>query len=191
MMVGGYYSFQGINAGARYRGTPVEDVLPVTILPWDDRVEVPEGFRAEVQGSCRPSDPRGPRHRVAAPAGLQRSRAEGGGGASAQGPGRCGWTSPAGDGRLRHGPRHRLDLGHWPALVPARLRLVGGLRPPVAAVPLVADAGIERFRANGNALCLYRSRQSACGRRLREGAAFAAGHGRGLSRARQRRTRSE
>ena len=50
MMVGGYYSFQGINAGARYRGTPVEDVLPVTILPWDDRVEVPEGFRAEMRG---------------------------------------------------------------------------------------------------------------------------------------------
>ena len=50
MMVGGYYSFQGINAGARYRGTPVEDVLPVTILPWDDRVEVPEGFRPEMRG---------------------------------------------------------------------------------------------------------------------------------------------
>ncbi|MBX6322173.1 MAG: cytoplasmic protein [Rhodospirillaceae bacterium] len=44
MMIGGYYSFQGINGGARYHGTPVEEVLPVEILPWDDRVEVPEGF---------------------------------------------------------------------------------------------------------------------------------------------------
>ena len=31
-------------------GTPVEEVLPVTILPWDDRVEVPEGFRPEMRG---------------------------------------------------------------------------------------------------------------------------------------------
>src|SRR5262249_26187380 len=44
LMVGGYYSFQGIQGGARYHGTPVEDVLPVEILPYDDRVEVPEGF---------------------------------------------------------------------------------------------------------------------------------------------------
>ncbi|RUT34734.1 cytoplasmic protein [Arsenicitalea aurantiaca] len=44
LMVGGYYSFQGINGGARFRDTPVEDVLPVTILPQDDRLEVPEGF---------------------------------------------------------------------------------------------------------------------------------------------------
>lgn len=50
-MVGGYYSFQGINGGARYRGTPVEEVLPVSILPYDDRVEVPEGFRPVVVGS--------------------------------------------------------------------------------------------------------------------------------------------
>jgi len=44
VMFGGYYSFQGINGGARYRNTPVEDVLPVSCLPVDDRVEVPEGF---------------------------------------------------------------------------------------------------------------------------------------------------
>jgi uncharacterized membrane protein len=44
LMFGGYYSFQGINGGARYRKTPVEDVLPVTCLSIDDRVEVPEGF---------------------------------------------------------------------------------------------------------------------------------------------------
>ena len=47
MMIGGYYSFQGINGGARYHRTPVEEVLPVECLPYDDRVEVPEGFAAE------------------------------------------------------------------------------------------------------------------------------------------------
>lgn len=45
-MIGGYLSFQGINGSARFRGTPVEAALPVTIHPWDDRIEVPEGFRA-------------------------------------------------------------------------------------------------------------------------------------------------
>jgi len=45
MMIGGYYSFQGINGGARYHKSAVEDVLPVECLPFDDRVEVPEGFR--------------------------------------------------------------------------------------------------------------------------------------------------
>lgn len=43
MMIGGYFSFQGIDGKARWRRTPVEDVLPVTCLPWDDRVEMPEG----------------------------------------------------------------------------------------------------------------------------------------------------
>ena len=45
-MIGGYLSFQGINASARFRATPIEAALPVTIHPWDDRIEVPEGFRA-------------------------------------------------------------------------------------------------------------------------------------------------
>lgn len=47
-MIGGYYSFQGWQGGARYRGTAVEAVLPVSIHPYDDRIEVPEGFRATV-----------------------------------------------------------------------------------------------------------------------------------------------
>jgi uncharacterized membrane protein len=44
-MAGGYFSFQGIDGKARWRSTPVEDALPVTCLPYDDRLEVPEGFR--------------------------------------------------------------------------------------------------------------------------------------------------
>ncbi|MFD2175896.1 glutamine amidotransferase [Rhodobacter lacus] len=48
IMMGGYFSFQGIDGKARWRRTPVEDVLPVTCHPWDDRVEIPEGAVAEV-----------------------------------------------------------------------------------------------------------------------------------------------
>jgi uncharacterized membrane protein len=48
LMVVGYLSFQGIDGRARWRRTPVEEALPVTRLPDDDRIKVPEGFRAEV-----------------------------------------------------------------------------------------------------------------------------------------------
>jgi uncharacterized membrane protein len=41
LMIGGYLSFAGIEGKARYHGTPVEDALPVTISPLDDRVEMP------------------------------------------------------------------------------------------------------------------------------------------------------
>ncbi|MDH3663699.1 MAG: glutamine amidotransferase [Alphaproteobacteria bacterium] len=52
MMIGGYYSFQGINGGARYHRTPIEEVLPVTCHAYDDRIEVPEGFKADVVGKA-------------------------------------------------------------------------------------------------------------------------------------------
>jgi uncharacterized membrane protein len=48
LMFGGYYSFQGINGGARYRKTAVEEALPVECLSVDDRVEVPEGFEPKI-----------------------------------------------------------------------------------------------------------------------------------------------
>ena len=54
LMVGGYYSFQGINGGARYHGTPVEEALPVEILPYDDRVEEPEGFTPVIRQKEHP-----------------------------------------------------------------------------------------------------------------------------------------
>lgn len=44
MMIGGYYSFQGINGAARFHRTTIEQILPVRMLPNDDRVEVPEGY---------------------------------------------------------------------------------------------------------------------------------------------------
>ncbi len=54
LMIGGYLSFQGINGAARWHRTPVEEVLPVSCLPYDDRVEVPEGFRAELTDPDHP-----------------------------------------------------------------------------------------------------------------------------------------
>jgi len=54
MMVGGYLSFQGINGAARYHGTPVEEVLPVQMIPYDDRIEVPEGFTAVIKQKKHP-----------------------------------------------------------------------------------------------------------------------------------------
>ena len=53
-MIGGYLSFQGIDGRARWRRTPVEEALPVTILPHDDRIEVPEGFVPEITAPDHP-----------------------------------------------------------------------------------------------------------------------------------------
>jgi uncharacterized membrane protein len=49
VMVGGYLTFAGIEAKARWAGTPVEAALPVTIAEVDDRVEVPAGVSPSVQ----------------------------------------------------------------------------------------------------------------------------------------------
>jgi uncharacterized membrane protein len=54
LMIGGYFSFQGIDGKARWRNTPVEDVLPVTCHPWDDRVEMPEGAVADIVAPDHP-----------------------------------------------------------------------------------------------------------------------------------------
>lgn len=53
-MAGGYLSFQGFEGKALYRRTPVEDVFPAVIEPYDDRVEVPEGGQAEVVSAGHP-----------------------------------------------------------------------------------------------------------------------------------------
>ena len=49
-MFGGYLTFQGIDGRGRWNKTPVEAALPVTCLPYDDRVEVPDGFKPVVTG---------------------------------------------------------------------------------------------------------------------------------------------
>ncbi|QTN08795.1 cytoplasmic protein [Escherichia coli] len=54
LMIGGYLSFMGIEAKANYKNTVLADVLPVTMLDGDDRVEKPEGVIAQ------PSQPEHP-----------------------------------------------------------------------------------------------------------------------------------
>ena len=49
LMVGGYLSFQGINGSARYKSTPIEEILPVEICSYDDRIEIPEGFSVKIK----------------------------------------------------------------------------------------------------------------------------------------------
>jgi len=54
VMIGGYLSFSGIDGKARFGMSPLADVLPVTMLPYDDRVEMPEGLDVEI---VEPSHP--------------------------------------------------------------------------------------------------------------------------------------
>jgi uncharacterized membrane protein len=53
-MCGGYLSFAGIYGSAKYYRTPLETILPVSIHPFDDRFEVPEGVVAEVVDAVHP-----------------------------------------------------------------------------------------------------------------------------------------
>ena len=48
VMIGGYLTFQGIQAKGAYRGTAIEEILPVTLLPGDDRRENCQGVRPVV-----------------------------------------------------------------------------------------------------------------------------------------------
>jgi uncharacterized membrane protein len=48
IMIGGYLTFTGIEAKARYGSTPIQDVLPVTCLDVDDRMEHAEGVRGKI-----------------------------------------------------------------------------------------------------------------------------------------------
>jgi uncharacterized membrane protein len=54
VMIGGYLTFQGIDAKARYAGTPVEECLPVKMQVNDDRVEAPQGLVPNVTSLDHP-----------------------------------------------------------------------------------------------------------------------------------------
>jgi len=54
LMCGGYMSFAGIYAAAKYYRSPVETVLPVDIYTFDDRVETPEGVKPDIVDSSHP-----------------------------------------------------------------------------------------------------------------------------------------
>ena len=43
VMIGGYLTFQGIDAKAQYAGSAIEEALPITLHRHDDRVECPQG----------------------------------------------------------------------------------------------------------------------------------------------------
>jgi uncharacterized membrane protein len=50
LMVGGYLTFSGVDAKARWGRTPLAAALPVAVLDRDDRVELPHGVRPRVVG---------------------------------------------------------------------------------------------------------------------------------------------
>lgn len=54
VMAGGYLSYQGMGATARYRGTPLEECLPVEIGVGSDGLEAPEGIVPRVLGAGHP-----------------------------------------------------------------------------------------------------------------------------------------
>ena len=53
-MMGGYLSFTGFEAKAHYHDTALEEILPVEMLPCDDRKEHPEGFSVEIDPDRHP-----------------------------------------------------------------------------------------------------------------------------------------
>ncbi|MBA6434460.1 glutamine amidotransferase [Streptomyces sp. GMR22] len=55
LMVGGYLSFTGFEGKAAYRNTALHEVLPVELLPEDDRVELPAGGRPSAVGIGHPA----------------------------------------------------------------------------------------------------------------------------------------
>ncbi|MBA7627406.1 hypothetical protein ES703_34868 [subsurface metagenome] len=54
IMTGGYLSYQGIRGMAGYHGTPVEEILPVEISSYDDRIETPQGCSPEILKTNHP-----------------------------------------------------------------------------------------------------------------------------------------
>jgi uncharacterized membrane protein len=55
LMVGGYLSFTGFEGKAAFRNTVLHEVLPVELLPEDDRVELPAGGNATVTNASHPA----------------------------------------------------------------------------------------------------------------------------------------
>lgn len=54
LMVGGYMSFTGIDGRARFGMSPLAEVLPVSMLDHDDRIEKPEGVEASFDAPHHP-----------------------------------------------------------------------------------------------------------------------------------------
>ena len=54
VMIGGYMTFQGIEAKAQYGGTAIEEILPVNLFRFDDRAECPQGIVPNVMDPDHP-----------------------------------------------------------------------------------------------------------------------------------------
>jgi uncharacterized membrane protein len=54
LMVGGYLTFQGFQAKGNYKGSAVEEVLPVEFLATDDRAEQPQGVVPTIADAGHP-----------------------------------------------------------------------------------------------------------------------------------------
>jgi uncharacterized membrane protein len=54
VMVGGWMSFAGIDGKAKYHDSFLEEALPVTCLPYDDRKERPEGVTPTIEQPGHP-----------------------------------------------------------------------------------------------------------------------------------------
>ena len=53
-MVGGYLTFQGIDAKGQYHGSAIEEILPVDLMATDDRAEFPQGVTPHVEAKDHP-----------------------------------------------------------------------------------------------------------------------------------------
>ena len=54
IMGGGYASYSGRRGIGNYHHTPIETLLPVTMYPYDDRAEWPEGFHSKAVNAEHP-----------------------------------------------------------------------------------------------------------------------------------------
>jgi len=54
IMCGGYLSYSGFSSAAKYFKTPIEEILPVNIFTYDDRIETPEGAKPIITNSQHP-----------------------------------------------------------------------------------------------------------------------------------------
>lgn len=54
VMIGGYLTFQGIEAKGNYHDSVIEEILPITMKCSDDRVELPQGYEIHVENKKHP-----------------------------------------------------------------------------------------------------------------------------------------
>lgn len=53
-MIGGWMAFGGFHGKAHYAYSPLAELLPVSIAPHDDRMEIPEGIYPALAGAAHP-----------------------------------------------------------------------------------------------------------------------------------------